>query len=179
MHQPHITAARRAPRRYVYCARHSSDSDSSHGSDSGYDGAAARRHFRWASASTSTAPARRWVRANTQHMSPHNASRGTRRPPPVPAGQGRVPVPGATRASVEVGVKMVGDDREDAHACDRSLVDGCPGGTRRPLPAGRELEPGAAHASVEVVVVEDREPSRARRLVDGRPDGAHRPLPAG
>ena len=76
---------------------------------------------------------------------------------------------------------MVGDNREDAHACDRSLVDDCPGGTRRPPPAKRELEPSAAHANVEVEVVENREDvhARARRLVDGRPDGTHRSPPAG
>ena len=75
---------------------------------------------------------------------------------------------------------MVGDDREDAHARGRSLVDGRPGGTRRLPPAMRELVPSAAHVNVEVEVVEYREDvhARARRLVDGRLDGTHRPPPA-
>ena len=118
---------------------------------------------------TSTAPARRWVRANGQSRNPH---RGTHRPPPVPAGLGLEP--GPTHGDAEQ--EKVGDDREDVHAGVRGLVYG-PGGTHHQPPAGLGSEPPAARASVEVEVAgDDREDvhvhAHVRRVVNGRPTGA-------
>jgi len=72
---------------------------------------------------TSTAPARRCVRANGQSRNPH---RGAHPPPPVPAGLGLEP--GATHGNAET--EAAGYDREDAHVHARAhrAVNGHPAG---------------------------------------------------